>query len=367
LNIIGIISGVIAFIIIIAIHEYGHLLSGQLFGVPIKSFAIGFGPEAKVLFYRKGVRYVLNWIPLGGYVSFYEREEVFNRKARTLDDISPFKRLIIFAAGPLINILCACVIMSSLVYYTGDEVYDNGIVINEVYPNSPAESAQLQPGDIVLSIADQDVTPDIDIADIAVAHAGQSIPVKITRNNQVQTLNIVPGPWSYGGNSTAVGYGIGIQQLSHQEYYGIFESLQLGFSRTKDIVSYNIMGFLPQNNQDSSGSMGFLPQNNQDSSGSAVTGVVGMVRETGNVYEQYGIIGFLQMFVVLNIGIAVFNLIPFPGLDGSHMLISLIEIITRRKFPITIKNIVSNIGLALMLAFVVFLFIRDIWNWITGV
>ena len=95
--------------------------------------------------------------------------------------------------------------------------------------------------------------------------------------------------------------------------------------------------------------------------------MVGIVRETGNVYEQYGIIGFLQMFVVLNIGIAVFNLIPFPGLDGSHMLISLIEIITRRKFPITIKNIVSNIGVALMLAFFVFLFIRDIWNWITGV
>lgn len=353
MDIIGVFLGIIAFILVIIIHEFGHLISGKLFGAAVKSFAIGFGPEAKVLFYRKGVRYVLNWIPFGGYVMFYDREEISNRKQLSLEDISPFRRLIIYLSGPLINVVFACILASGIFSYLGETVYDNGYMIYEVYPNSPAENATLQPGDVLLVIANQDVTPDIDISDIAIAHKGESIPVTFLRNDQMQTVSLVPGPWSYGDSSVEVGYGINGEQMYHREDYSLGESVQLGLSQTKDIFLSSYSFLVPESSEASSESAG-------------VIGPVGIVRETGDVFEDYGFIGFLFMLVVLNVGIASFNLIPFPGLDGSHILISLIEIVTRKPFPYTIKNVFFNIGLAVMFLLFIFMLVMDIWNWVAG-
>lgn len=353
MEIIGIFLGIIAFVIVIAIHEFGHLISGRLLGAAVKSFAIGFGPEAKVLFYRKGVRYVLNWVPFGGYVLFYDRNEISNRKQRALEDLSPFRRLIIYLSGPLINIVFACVLASGIFSYIGETVYDNGYMINEVYPNTPAENATLQPGDVLLVIANQDVTPDIDISDIAIAHKGESIPVTFLRDGQMQTVNLIPGPWSYQGSSVAVGYGINGEQMYHREDYTLSESIQLGISQTRDIFLDSYSYLVPENSDESSDAP-------------SVIGPVGMVQQTGNVFEEYGFIGFLFMLVALNVVIASFNLLPFPGLDGSHILISLIEIVTRRPFPYAIKSIFFNIGLAVMFVFFIYLFVMDIWNWVAG-
>lgn len=358
---IGIISGIVAFVLVIAIHEFGHLISGQFFGAAVKSFAIGFGPEAKVLFYRKGVRYVLNWIPFGGYVMFYDREEIFNRKRRTLDDLSPFRKLIIYLSGPLINIVFGAIIATGTIYYVGTQVYDNGFFVSEVYPNTPAESAQIMPGDVLMRIANQDVTPDIDITDIAIAHTGESIPVVLLRDGQELTVNLVPASWSYAGSSMSVGYGINGNQMSHREDLSILKSVQFGLSMTKEIFLGSFTMWIPNSTESS------VATEKESSESAEIAGPVSIVRQTGNIVEQYGFIGFLYMLVVLNVSIAAFNLLPFPGLDGSHILVHLIEIITRKPFPYAIKNIFFNIGLAVMFLFFIYIFFKEIWMWVNGI
>jgi regulator of sigma E protease len=353
LEIVGIIVGIVAFVLVIAVHELGHLLSAQWFGVAIKSFAIGFGPEAKVLFYRNGIRYVLNWIPFGGYVEFYDRKEIANRKQISLDEIRPWQRLIVFASGPLINIVFGCIIASGMFYYYGDRVYDNGFVITEVYPNSPAENAKLLPGDTLLVIANQDVTPDIDISDIAIAHKGESMPVTFLRDGQTLTTNLTPGPWSYAGASATVGYGINGGQAYHREDVGVLQSIQRGVSYTQESVFSSFAMLIPRGGQDSGASGEFV-------------GVVGIIRATSNTYQQYGFEGFLLVLLGINIGIAAFNFIPFPGLDGSHIFLTLYEMIVRRPFPQAIRDSLFNIGIILLLIFFFYVLIKDVWAWAFG-
>lgn len=351
--VVGIIVGIVAFVLVIAVHELGHLLSAQWFGVAIKTFAIGFGPEAKELFYRKGIRYVLNWIPFGGYVEFYDRKEIANRKQIALDEIRPWQRLVVFASGPLINIVFGCVVASGMFYYYGDRVYDNGFVITEVYPNSPAENAKLLPGDTLLVIANQDVTPDIDISDIAIAHKGESMPVTFLRDGQTLTTNLTPGPWSYAGASATVGYGVNGGQAYHREGVSVLESIQRGVSFTQEGVFSIIAIFIPSGDQDSSAS-------------GEMVGVVGIIRATSDAYQQYGFEGFLLMLLGMNVGIAVFNLIPFPGLDGSRIFLTFYEMIVRRPFPQAIRDTLFIIGIIFLFIYIIYLTIKDVWSWVTG-
>ena len=133
---------------LIAIHEFGHYIVARKLGVKVLVYSIGFGPTLlKWTSKKSGIQYQLSALPLGGYVKMLDEREgtvaeedlpkAFNRQ-------SPWKRIAIVAAGPLINLAFAVVLFWILFLPTQEQLNTR---VGKVLPNTPAASVQMQVGD----------------------------------------------------------------------------------------------------------------------------------------------------------------------------------------------------------------------------
>jgi regulator of sigma E protease len=356
MDILGILIGILVIIVAVWIHECGHLLTALFFRIPVKSFQLGFGPVAKKLFYWKRVCFQINWIPLGGMVEFYQRREVFNLRKTSYELRPPWQRLVVSAGGPLMNVLFAFVLTFVLIVSVGFEVPINGIIVSGVYAGGPADTAKILVGDEIVSINGIMTSPDIDISDIAIANKGKAIPVVLIRGGSEQTVELVPGPWQHDGASMEVGYGISVAQKSRFESIGAGEA----FAKTVEMSATYLPWYRDPKESNATDASSEKPNNDADE----IVGVVGMVRYISEAFQQYGWWSIIVMAIGINWSLCFFNLIPFPGLDGSHILMELSMIVTKRRTVPTWFNALSNIGLYLFLLFIAYLALRDLWYWL---
>jgi regulator of sigma E protease len=156
----SLLSFILALAILIAIHEFGHFWVARRCGVKVLKFSIGFGKPLWQKTGKDGTNYVLAMIPLGGYVKMLDEREgkvaaeqlnqAFNRK--------PLRaRVAIAAAGPIANLLFA-IFAYWLVFISG--IAGIKAIIDDVAINSPAEIAQLLPGDQIQRV-NGDKTPTL--------------------------------------------------------------------------------------------------------------------------------------------------------------------------------------------------------------
>jgi len=194
---------VVAFLVLLGIlvvaHELGHFWSARAFRIDVEEFGIGMPPRAWTFAERNGVKYTLNWLPLGGFVRFRNKPDDGDSTSYgigSLREAPIIQRIIVLLAGPFMNLLVAVVILAGLVYANGKVVYDTGLVINAVYPGSPAEQAGIRPGDILLTVDNSaEITPDMDIVTSPKTRLGNpfrcrlSVPIRRRHYN----LCLVPG------------------------------------------------------------------------------------------------------------------------------------------------------------------------------
>lgn len=360
------IISVVAFLVLLGIlvvaHELGHFWSARAFRIDVEEFGIGMPPRAWTFAERNGVKYTLNWLPLGGFVRFRNKPDDGDSPSYgigSLREAPIIQRIIVLLAGPFMNLLVAVVILAGLVYTNGKVVYDTGLVINAVYPGSPAEQAGIRPGDILLTVDNSaEITPDMDIGDIAKDSVGQSIPVQIIRADQTQTLQIVPGPWTLENGETRMGFGIGYTQRATTQPVGIFEALQFGVSQTVTISIAMLDGLQTL----LKGLLGLAPAVEN----AGLTGVVGMARGTGEIIDRDGLFGYLNWMALISINLAIFNLLPIPALDGSHIMFALIEAIRRKRIPVEREAMVHMAGFMALMVLMVIVTISDIQGWLNG-
>jgi regulator of sigma E protease len=100
--------------------------------------------------------------------------------------------------------------------------------------------------------------------------------------------------------------------------------------------------------------------------GAGVTGIVGMARGTGEIIETQGWLGYLNWMAIISLNLAIFNLLPIPALDGSHIMFALVEAIRRKRIPLEYESRVHFAGFALLMALMVVVTISDIQGWING-
>ena len=91
-----------------------------------------------------------------------------------------------------------------------------------------------------------------------------------------------------------------------------------------------------------------------------VGGPVAIFTESSAMLENYGPTYFIRLWAIISVNLAIFNLIPFPGLDGWHILVTAIEGITRKKIPEKAKTIVSYVGMALLFALMIVIVVKDV-------
>jgi regulator of sigma E protease len=353
---------VVAFVFMLAllvlVHELGHFLTAIWLRIKVEEFGFGYPPRALVLFEHRGVKYTLNWLPLGGFVRFGgEGQQIYG--VGSLSAASPWRKIAVLFAGPLMNLVLAAVIFSAVFMTQGIPQRLPGAQVTSVYAGTPAERAQFQEGDVLVELNGQPIGTDLNaIAAVAQANPGRSIPAVVERGGQRVTLQVTPGPWEHEGERRDVGFGFAYSPPVQMQPASLPAAVGEGVRYTIDVLGGFIEGFRMM-------IMGLLGAGPPPSGG--VAGVLGIARGTGEVIQSNGWLGFWRWTALISLNLFLINLLPIPALDGSHILFSLIEMLRRgKKIPPEKEAMVHAFGFIMLMGLMVLITISDVANWIRG-
>jgi regulator of sigma E protease len=345
--------------LLVLVHELGHFLTALWLGIKVEEFGFGYPPRMLVLFERKGVKYTLNWLPIGGFVRFGgEGETIYG--VGSLSAAAPWKKIAVLSAGPLMNLVLAFLIFSALFAATGVPTVFDGAQIGQVYADTPAAAAGLQAGDVIIEIAGQPVGRDLALVrEAAQRHPGEPIAVVVQRGEQRVELQVTPGPWTTPeGERRAVGFGFTYGPHVRNVPASVPTAMATGFTYTWQILGRFIAGLAEMLG-------GLLGVSTPPPGG--VTGIVGIARGTGEIIQSDGLLGFWRWTALISLNLFLINLLPIPALDGSHILFSLIEVARRgKKIPPEKEALVHAIGFIMLMGLMLIITVADVANWIGG-
>jgi regulator of sigma E protease len=199
--------GLPAFLFVITIvvffHELGHFSVARACGVKVETFSIGFGPAIVSWLDRKGTRWKISWVPLGGYVKFLgdadaagtpDREAVEKLPSTERQRAFPFKplyqRAAIVAAGPFANFILAIVIFSCVFLIFG-RVSDPP-VIESIMSGSAAQQAGLKPGDVIRAVDGRTISDFVDLQEATLSSGGRTLSLTLDRKGRSLSLTATP-------------------------------------------------------------------------------------------------------------------------------------------------------------------------------
>lgn len=344
--------------LLVLVHELGHFLTAVWFGIKVEEFGLGYPPRAMVLFERDGVKYTLNWLPIGGFVRFSgEGDQIYG--VGSLAAASPWKKIVVLFAGPLMNLLLAFAIFSAIFMARGIPAAFDGARIDIVYPGTPAERAGLRSGDLLISLAGRSIDTDLsEIRQIAAENRGRPIEAVVERDGARVVLVVTPGRWERDGVVYENGFGFAYAPNIQIVPATLPQALTTGFSYTFEILGRFIGGIGQM--------LGSLLGLTQAPPG-GVAGVVGIARGTGEVLQRDGWMGFWQWTALISLNLFLINLLPIPALDGSHILFALIEIARGgKKIPPEREAMVHAVGFMMLMGLMVVITVSDVANWIGG-
>jgi regulator of sigma E protease len=342
---------------LVLLHELGHYLVGRWCGVHAEAFSIGFGKEIFGWTDRKGTRWKVSWLPLGGYVKFAgdmtaasmpideiplsleERERCFQFKPL-------WQRAAIVAAGPLTNLLIALVIFAAFNMAFGRYVADP--VVKAFPDHSAAQAAGLQLGDRIVAI-DGARTPYFDDVAMHVApFPGETVAVTVQRGAGQLTVPVKLGSVAVpDGKGRTSSYGqLGIQRGDvYRLRYGPVEAVGHAFRQCWNIVELTVTGLRQI----------IFGQRSVRELGGPVK-IAGVAGEALSL----GLLPFVSMAAFISINLAFINLLPIPALDGGHLAFYLVEAVRRKALTARSQEWAFRTGLAFLLALIVFVTINDV-------
>lgn len=333
--------------VLIFIHELGHFAVAKFFDIRVHEFALGFGPVL-VGFERGETRYNLRAIPLGGFVRMAGMDETEMDDPRGFNKKSLLARSLTIFAGPFMNFVLASVLLSTLLYAQGvpnpaailGQVLTDCPVVVEGQATSrpcPAAEAGLQAGDRVVEINESPISQWTDILGVVTASDGQPLLFTVERGGAMKEITVQP---VYSDGRYVVGILQGIKRGS------FLEALSQG-----PVITYNYgVAWL-----------GAMRDTLTGAQEVQLSGPVGIVREIAYQASEQ-LINLLGMTAILSINLGLFNLIPFPPLDGARLLLLGVELVRGRKLDPQRESMVNFIGMMILLGLIVVVTYGDIFG-----
>lgn len=214
--------------------------------------------------------------------------------------------------------------------------------IGDVLKDSPAEKSGLKPGDILLSLNGTPLHSSKQATELISTNAGKEIQLVVKREKEEVNISVTPG------EDAKIGVAIGPVFMGETQMrtYGAFESVYYGW---KDIEKMTALTF--------------------SMIGKVFTGDVEFKKAFGGPIKiaqiaaksaDSGMANFLYFLALLSLSLAVLNIMPFPVLDGGHLVMIIVEAVIKREIPIKIKMAIQNTGLVLLLLLMAFIIYNDI-------
>jgi regulator of sigma E protease len=347
---------------IVFVHEMGHYLVARWNGVAIQTFSLGFGPELIGFNDRRGTRWRLSAIPLGGYVRFVgdmnaasmpdpeavaalpaaERRRLFVNK-------NVWQRIAVVAAGPVANVIFTFLILYALLLGFGR--YTIPPVISDVVPGGIAQQAGLMAGDRILSVDGFRVRGFEDFQRLVSTAPGRPVTIVLERDGGDRTLVVTPEVATETdrfGNVQRIGR-IGVSRNVDQSDVTLYrpgpvEALSMTTEEIRFIVDRTV-AFLGDF---------FVGRGDVEQLG----GPVKVARVSGEV-ATLGWVALVNLAALLSLNIGIFNLLPVPVLDGGHLLYYLIEAIRGRPLSQKAQEVGYRVGFAIVGSLMIFTLLND--------
>ena len=334
---------IISLATIILLHELGHFITAKFFKVKVEEFGIGFPPRILKLKYQDTI-YSINAIPLGGFVKFSGDENPDHPDS--LESKPAYQRFIIIASGPLINLLLAIILFSSIYMIPRDSIYGT-VIVESIIPDSPAQMSGILAGDSINLINGENIKSPYQIEYLLNYHQNSYLDWEIVRNNENITYELRPR-YDRIQKKFMVGINLSIvDPYKETVNYNVFQSLIKG-SRT--MIDYIIM----TKNEISSAISGTKPL--------LVAGPIGMAQayeelnSENNFSVKQKILFTINLMAIINLTLAIFNFLPIPALDGGRLFFILIEMITgEKRVSMTTERLIHVAGFftLIMLAIII--------------
>ncbi len=375
--------GIITFLVfsaILIIHELGHFIFAKRAGIFVEEFGLGYAPRVLgiqkypgifkfkfFLFNNKPIDeelkfatiYSLNAIPFGAFVKIFG--ESHQQKENPLSYISKswFNRFLVIFGSIIAHFIIAIVALS-VAFSIGlpTVVSDNEdftklkepkIQIVEVAKNSPAEKMGIKIGDIILTLSNEEILRPqkiVDIQNFINNHRGEEIKIEIQRGiNKIILTGEVrkEAPQNEGLLGIAMAKTAIVSYSAPKAIYeGFVNSFKI-FGMMAVFLANALWGLIK----------GSKPV------GVELTGPVGILNLTANI-AGLGINYIFNFFAILNLNIALFNLLPIPALDGGRLAFLIIEKIIGRPIKEKTEQAIHSLGFAILLFIMVLVTYRDI-------
>ncbi len=342
---------------LVFIHELGHYLVARWCGVGAETFSIGFGREIAGWTDKRGTRWKIGWLPLGGYVRFVgdmnpasqpgdeqnlppgDRERAFHLKP-------VWQRFLIVVAGPIANFLLAIAIF--VFFFAIFGAPRTPAVVAEVQAQSVAARAGLVPGDRILSAANEGVDSFEDLRRIVAIRPGMPVELVIDRNGSRQTIAVMLGR-DRRVDEFGQPYEVGL--LGVMPAGRVLERLSL-----VELVpaSIDYTAALTKSMADGLGQIISGQRSTKD-----LGGPIKMAQIAGQ-QASLGPFEFVQLLALFSINLGFINLLPIPMLDGGHLIFYMAEAVRRRPLSLRAQDWAFRGGLAFLLALLLFATVNDL-------
>lgn len=359
-----ILLAIVVLLFMVLVHELGHYIAGKILKFKITEFSIGFG---KAIFShtskKTGEKFSFRIFPLGGYCSFYGEDEDGKGDEQSFNNQKPWKRIIVFFAGVTMNFITAIIFSWILLCTVG---YDVPQIVNF---SQEINVGVFEKGDVITHvdgrkidfafgenftnlIAEQKSNAQAfyESEDYTAEDGQYTFSMTVNRNGEVMDISVAVVPYEIeettgdGTTSTRTAYVIGLESdlvgsaCTTAYKYGFFDGLGRAFPMAFGFAWVVLKSLW----------LLITFQIPITEMGGTITTIATMAE-----YTQLNPANLLIFIPLISANLAVFNILPFPALDGAHVLFTTIEWIRRKPIDRKVENTIHFVGLCVLFAFVI--------------
>lgn len=344
-----ILIAVLVLLLMITVHEAGHYFAGKIFGFGIEEFSIGFGPKTFSKIKKNGEKFSVRLIPLGGYCAFCG-EDGDSEDPKAFNNKKPWQRIIVLIAGAFMNYLTAIVFIALMF-----GVYGHSAVM--VYETDGAAEEhieyRLQERDVIERVNGKTVYLITDLMNaLDGKNKDEEVEFYILRNGEFKTVSVrLLADADFKNledietlcNALGVSYAVEESGATNVGFrttgvkLGFFATIGRSFEYSLKIAGTVFTVF----RQLFTGMLGI----------NSLGGTVTTITVTASAIKTGGLWSLLNIASFIGVNLAVFNLIPFPALDGARVVFTVIEWIRGKPISRKVEGVIHAVGFVLILAF----------------
>ncbi len=365
------ILGIVLFIALILVHEWGHFVAARRNGVDVEEFGLFFPPRAKVLTKKNGTEYTLNWLPLGGFVKL-KGENDEDKRPGTFGAASTWVKTKIMMAGVAMNLLTAFLLLTILALIGMPKLVDNQFTIQsdtkvtknevlaaQVVQDSPAAKAGVDQGNVIVSIGLPDqkassIETAESLPDVTEKYAGKKVEVTYVASGQKKTGTTTLLSHDEVAKSKKTDTPKGYLGVSPTEY-----TLQKSTWSAPIVAAGLIKQFTVLTFQGLGTAISSLFHGDAQKASEQVSGPVGIFV----VLKQGTLLGFqfiIMVIAIISLSLAIMNALPIPALDGGRLFVLLVSRAIKKPLTKEVEEGIHGAGFLFLIGLIILISIVDV-------